>query len=53
MFELLTQSSRHLEKFGGHEMAAGLTLLFILIVNRIVHHSLKKIDMVESLKSVE
>lgn len=26
MFELLTQSSRHLEKFGGHEMAAGLTL---------------------------
>ena len=34
-------------------MAAGLTLLFILIVNRIVHHSLKKIDMVESLKSVE
>ena len=26
MFELLTQSSRNLEKFGGHEMAAGLTL---------------------------
>lgn len=26
MFELLTQSSQHLEKFGGHEMAAGLTL---------------------------
>ena len=34
-------------------MAAGLAILFILIVNRIVHHSLKKIDMVESLKSVE
>ncbi len=26
MFELLTQASAHLEKFGGHEMAAGLTL---------------------------
>lgn len=26
MFELLTQASEHLEKFGGHEMAAGLTL---------------------------
>lgn len=26
MFDLLTKASKHLEKFGGHEMAAGLTL---------------------------
>ena len=34
-------------------LAAGLTIVFILLVNQIVHFSLKKIDMVESLKSVE
>ena len=34
-------------------LSAALTLLFILLVNVIVHFSLKKIDMVESLKSVE
>lgn len=33
--------------------AAALTLFFVFLVNRIVHHSLKKINMVESLKSVE
>ena len=34
-------------------LSAGLTIVFILLVNQIVHHSLKKIDMVQSLKSVE
>ena len=34
-------------------LAAGLTIVFILLVNQIVHFSLKRIDMVESLKSVE
>lgn len=34
-------------------LSAGLTIVFILLVNQIVHFSLKKIDMVESLKSVE
>ncbi len=34
-------------------LSAGLTVIFILLVNQIVHHSLKKIDMVQSLKSVE
>lgn len=30
-----------------------MILLFTLIVNRIIHYALKKIDMIESLKSVE
>ena len=33
--------------------AALITIVFTLIVNRITHYSLKKIDMIESLKSVE
>jgi putative ABC transport system permease protein len=39
--------------FSAYLYAAALTILFILLVNRIVHHGLKKINMVESLKSVE
>lgn len=34
-------------------IAAGFTVLFSLIVNGVMHFKLKKIDMVESLKSVE
>ncbi|MGI5905928.1 MAG: FtsX-like permease family protein, partial [Candidatus Pararuminococcus gallinarum] len=34
-------------------LAAVLTILFTVIVNIVVHFKLKKIDMVESLKSVE
>ena len=34
-------------------LSAVLTFIFIMLVNGIVHFSLKKIDMVESLKSVE
>ena len=34
-------------------MAAGLTVVFSAIVNVVAHFSLKKIDMVESLKTVE
>ena len=35
-------------------VAAGLiSLIFTLIVNFVTHFSLKKIDMIESLKSVE
>ena len=30
-----------------------LTIIFTVIVNLIMRHSLKKIDMIESLKSVE
>ena len=33
-------------------LSALLTFIFIMLVNVIVHFSLKKIDMVESLKSV-
>lgn len=34
-------------------LAAALTAVFSIIVNIVAHHSLKKIDMVESLKTVE
>ena len=33
--------------------SAGITLVFSIIVNFIIHFVLKKIDMIESLKSVE
>lgn len=39
--------------FSAFLMAALLTLFFIFLVNRIVHRNLRKINMVESLKSVE
>ena len=33
--------------------AGGLTILFSMMINWLMHYKLKKIDMVESLKSVE
>lgn len=34
-------------------ITAAIVILFTLIVNKIIHYTLKKIDMIESLKSVE
>ena len=34
-------------------ITAFIVMLFTLIVNKIIHYALKKIDMIESLKSVE
>ena len=34
-------------------VAAALTMVFALTVNLVLHFKLKKIDMIESLKSVE
>jgi len=34
-------------------ITAVVVILFTLIVNKIIHYTLKKIDMIESLKSVE
>lgn len=36
-----------------YALTASLIMLFTLIVNKIIHFALKKIDMIESLKSVE
>ncbi len=33
--------------------AIAITILFTIVVNIIVHHTLKKVDMIESLKSIE
>lgn len=39
--------------FNSYIYAAGMSFIFTLIVNIVTHFSLKKIDMIESLKSVE
>lgn len=39
--------------FNSYIYAAGVSFIFTLIVNIVTHFSLKKIDMIESLKSVE
>ena len=39
--------------FNSYVYAACISLLFTIIVNFVTHFSLKKIDMIESLKSVE
>lgn len=40
-------------KVVSYAITALIVILFTLIVNRIIHYTLKKIDMIESLKSVE
>lgn len=40
-------------KWISYVITAAIVILFTLIVNRIIHYTLKKIDMIESLKSVE
>ncbi len=40
-------------KVVSYGITALIVILFTLIVNRIIHYTLKKIDMIESLKSVE